>query len=67
MTQTPEENSSDGRFGHWGFEIRACFGFRIFGFFPARRDSRTNRGNHEPDQKHTAVRAVPWDLLNLFA
>jgi ABC-type Fe3+ transport system substrate-binding protein len=22
MTQTPEKNSSDGRFGHWGLEIR---------------------------------------------
>jgi hypothetical protein len=39
MTQTPEEKSSDGRFGHWDFEIRACFGFRISEFFPARRSA----------------------------
>jgi hypothetical protein len=35
MTQTGEENPSDGRFGYWDFEIRACFGFRIFEFFLA--------------------------------
>ena len=32
MTQTREEDATDGSFGHCRFGIRACFGFRVSDF-----------------------------------
>ena len=65
MTQPAEVNTSDGRFGHWGFEIRACFGFRTFAVCAADWETRRAKEHRRFQKSRCAACCAIWIVLPL--